>query len=136
MFIKYLLYSGMLPLYPQTDGFLRIISFLKLLEVLTGSSNASNFLRLLFPEMFANMIECCCSCLVGPSYSTLLRPCELQPAKILCAWDFLGNGVGCHFLIQGIFPTQELKLSLRSYCIAGSFFTAKLPGNPLRCFLT
>ena len=32
----------------------------------------------------------------------------LQPARLLCAWDFPGKntGVGCHFLLQGIFPSQ------------------------------
>ena len=32
----------------------------------------------------------------------------LQPARLLCPWDFPGNntGVGCHFLLQGVFPTQ------------------------------
>ena len=32
----------------------------------------------------------------------------------LCPWDSPGNctGVGSHFLLQGIFPTQELNLSL------------------------
>ena len=31
-----------------------------------------------------------------------------QPARLLCPWDFTGKntGVGCHFLLQGIFPTQ------------------------------
>ena len=31
-----------------------------------------------------------------------------QPARLLCPWDFLGKnaGVGCHFLLQGIFLTQ------------------------------
>ena len=40
------------------------------------------------------------------SYS--LRPCGLQPARLLCPWDFPGKntGVGCHFLLQGIFPAQ------------------------------
>ena len=30
------------------------------------------------------------------------RPHGLQPARLLCSWDFLGNntGVGCHFLLQ------------------------------------
>src|SRR5574341_485381 len=30
--------------------------------------------------------------------------------RILCPWDFPGKsaGVDCHFLLQGIFPTQEL----------------------------
>ena len=31
-----------------------------------------------------------------------------SPTRLLCPWDFPGknNGVGCHFLLQGIFPTQ------------------------------
>ena len=31
-----------------------------------------------------------------------------EPARLLCPWDFSGKniGVGCHFLLQGIFPTQ------------------------------
>ena len=30
------------------------------------------------------------------------------PARLLCPWDFSdkNTGVGCHFLFQGIFPTQ------------------------------
>ena len=33
---------------------------------------------------------------------------------LLCPWDFPGKktGVGCHFLPQGIFPTQGSKLCL------------------------
>ena len=34
-----------------------------------------------------------------------------------------GTGVGCHFLLQGIFPTQELNLPLISPELAGGFFT-------------
>ena len=32
----------------------------------------------------------------------------LQPTRVLCPWDFSGKhiGVGYHFLLQGIFPTQ------------------------------
>ena len=39
-----------------------------------------------------------------------------------CPWDFSGKGtrVGCHFLRQGIFPTQGPNLGL---CIADRFFT-------------
>ena len=34
----------------------------------------------------------------------------LWPARLLCPWDSPGKntGVGCHFLPQGIFPTQRL----------------------------
>ena len=39
---------------------------------------------------------------------TLLQPHTLWPTKLLCLWDFSGKntGVGCHFLLQGIFPIQ------------------------------
>ena len=44
----------------------------------------------------------------------LLQPHGLQPVRLLCPWDSPGKntGVGCHFLFQGIFPTQELNLGL------------------------
>ena len=37
-----------------------------------------------------------------------------EPAKLLSPWDFPGKntGVGCLFLLQGIFPTQGSKLHL------------------------
>ena len=44
------------------------------------------------------------------------------PARLLHPWDFPGKitGVGCHFLLQGIFPTQE---SIQVSQIAGRLFT-------------
>ena len=41
--------------------------------------------------------------------SDTLRPHGLQPTRLLHPWDFPGNspGVGCHFLLQGIFPAQR-----------------------------
>ena len=46
--------------------------------------------------------------------SNSLRPRGLYPTRLLCPWDFPGNstGVDCHFLLQGIFPTQGLNLGL------------------------
>ena len=40
-----------------------------------------------------------------------LQPPKLQSARLLCPWDFPGKntGMGCHFLLKGIFPTQESK---------------------------
>ena len=40
--------------------------------------------------------------------SDSLPPRGLQPTRLLCLWDSPGKntGVGCHFLLQGIFPTQ------------------------------
>ena len=36
-----------------------------------------------------------------------LQPHGLQPARLLCPWNSPGKntGVGCHFFLQGIFPT-------------------------------
>ena len=38
-----------------------------------------------------------------------LRPHGLKPARLLRLWDSPGNntGVGCHFLLQEIFPTEN-----------------------------
>ena len=40
--------------------------------------------------------------------SHCLPPHGLQPARLLCPWDFPGKHtrVACHFLLQGIFLTQ------------------------------
>ena len=44
----------------------------------------------------------------------LLQHHGLKPARRLCPWDSLGKntGVGCHFLLQGIFLTQGSNLGL------------------------
>ena len=41
--------------------------------------------------------------------SNSLRLHGLLPTRLLHPWDFPGKstGVGCHFLLQEIFPTQE-----------------------------
>ena len=52
-----------------------------------------------------------CHCLV---VSNSLQPHRLQPDRLLCPWNFPGKntGVGCHFLLQGIFLTQRSNLGL------------------------
>ena len=49
--------------------------------------------------------RCCCRCCCHSVASDSLR---------LCPWDFPGKspGVGCHFLLQGIFLTQASNLCL------------------------
>ena len=46
--------------------------------------------------------------------SDSLQPHELQPSRLLGSWNFPGKytGVGCHFLLQGIFLTQRLNPGL------------------------
>ena len=48
-------------------------------------------------------------------YLTLCDPMDCRP--VLCPWNSPGKntGVGCHFLLQEIFPTQELNPGL-SHC--------------------
>ena len=47
-------------------------------------------------------------------------------------WNYPGKniGVGCHFLLQGIFLTQGSNLHLVSPAFAGGFFTTIRPGLP------
>ena len=52
---------------------------------------------------------CVCVCMLSCSVtSDSLRPQGLQLARLLCPWNFSGKnaGVGCHFLLQGIFLIQ------------------------------
>ena len=46
--------------------------------------------------------------LVAKSGLSLVYPNGLLPIRLICPWDFPGKntGVGCHFLLQGIFPTK------------------------------
>ena len=47
--------------------------------------------------------------------SNSLQPHGLWPTRLLCPWNSSGKntGVGCHFLLHGIFPTQGLNPSLQ-----------------------
>ena len=63
--------------------------------------------------------------------SDSLRPHELWPTKLLCLCNFPGKntGVGCYFLLQGIFLKQGSKpLLLASPELVGRFF-ATPPGK-------
>ena len=66
---------------------------------------------------------CMCVCihiklvLVAESCPTLCDAVDRSPTRLLCPWDLPGKntGVGCHFLLQGIFPTQGVNPGLL-YC--------------------
>ena len=51
---------------------------------------------------------------VTQSCPTLCDPMDCKPTRLLHPWDFPGNttGVGCHFLLHGIFLTQGLNPGL------------------------
>ena len=66
--------------------------------------------------------------------SDFLQPHGPQPTRLLSPWDSPGRNIGlcCHFLLQGIFPTQGLNSGL--LCLlhwqVGSLALAP-PGKPL-----
>ena len=67
------------------------------------------------PSMFAERSPCVPACVLSRSVvSTLCDPMDWRPASFLCPWDFPGKntGVGCYFLLQGIFLTQGSNLHL------------------------
>ena len=72
----------------------------------------------------------CYCCLVIQSCPTLLRPHGLCPARLLYPWDFPGKNtrMGCHFLLQGNFLIQGLKLDLLHWQV-GSLLLSHL-GSP------
>ena len=69
-------------------------------------------------------------CSVTAVVSDSWRARGLQPARPLCLWDSPGKntGVGCHFLLQGIFLTQgSIKpVSRVSPALAAKFFTTSV----------
>ena len=70
----------------------------------------------------------------GLSKGSPLKTLTFKPGRLHCPWDFPGknDGVGCHFLFQGNFLTQESNLHL--LCLlhwqAGKFFTTVPHGKP------
>ena len=67
---------------------------------------------------------------VAETCPTVLSPHGLQPTRLLCPWGFPGKnaGVGCYFLLQGIFLTQGS--NLESPTLAGKFLTTEHHGSP------
>ena len=63
-------------------------------------------------ESSARSLRCLCA-LVTQSCPTLCDPWTVA-TRLLCPWDSPGKstGVGCHSLLQGIFPSQGSNLGL------------------------
>ena len=74
--------------------------------------------------------SCVCVCSV---VSDSLWPHGLYPTRFLCPWDSPGKNtrVGCHFPLQGIFPTKGLNLHLlRLLHWQAVFLPLAPPGKP------
>ena len=82
---------------------------------------------------------CVCVCARAHTHMCLRALIHVQlfgtPARLLCPWNSPGKntGVGCHFLLQGIFLTQGSYLHLLTPpALAGRFFSTVLPGKSLK----
>ena len=64
------------------------------------------------------------------------QPHTRQPTRLPCPWDSPGKntGVGCHFLLQRIFPTQGLNPGLL-YC-RQTLYHLSHQGSPSICLAT
>ena len=67
-------------------------------------------------------------CVSSSVVSNFLWPHGLYPSKLLCPWHFPGKntGMGCLFLVQGTFMTQELDLHLLHLLHCRQFFTSSI----------
>ena len=77
------------------------------------------------------LLSSCC-CLVAQSCRTLCDPMDYSPSgSSVHETSQASTGVGCHFLLQGVFPTQGLNPSLLQVSrIVRGIFTAEPPGKP------
>ena len=74
--------------------------------------SANFFLQkiIVLPHVKQSLMMLMCVCLsCGSVMANSLGPQGLWPTRLLCPWNFPGknNAVGCHFLLQGISPTQR-----------------------------
>ena len=84
---------------------------------------SSCFLSVLFIAIYSEVLgSCVCACVFSVTESYPV-PCSSTncPTRLLYPWRFLGKiiGVSCHFLLQGIFLTQESTCISCFSCIGG-----------------
>ena len=88
-------------------------------------------MRRLAESYYMLSVFCICVCMISCSVvSNSLQLYELLPARLFCPWDSPGKNpeVGCHFLLQGIFPTQGSNSCLLHWQVNSS------PLSHLGCF--
>ena len=68
-------------------------------------------------DKWFDIFTCCCCCKVASVMADSVRPHRWPPTRLPHPWDSPGKntGVGCHFLLQGIFLTQGLNPCLLWY---------------------
>ena len=103
-------------MHKNFQGFIVLISRKIDLYTTLMHRNIKNRLFLLYYCSCCMHIILCCCCVVSVIPDSL-RPHGLQPAMLLCPWDFQGKNTGVHwyFLLQGNVPMQGLKLHLQHW---------------------
>ena len=72
------------------------------------------------------MCVCVCGCARAQLCLTLCDPMDVAHlAPLSMGFPGKNTGVGCHFLLQGVFLSPE------SPALAGGFFTTAPPGKPM-----
>ena len=76
-------------------------------EVLGMDVNQLFFPFFFSSEVFVQNYKSECESVSCSVVSDCLQPLGLEPARLLCPWNFPGKntGVGCHSLLQGVFLT-------------------------------
>ena len=84
-------------------------------------------------QLSQRSIVCSGNVVLSLSCIQLFATHGLQSARLLSPWDSSGKsiGVGCHFLLQGIFLTQGLNLHLLHW--QADSLPLSHQGNPLFC---
>ena len=101
---------------PRNSRLVPLWHFLKKLSVSFPHGLAISLPRNLAHEKWKHIhiyeLVCECSCVCSLSHFSSIWHCSSPGSS--CPWDSLGKntGVGCHAVLQGIFPTQELNLWL------------------------
>ena len=96
----------------------------KLVLFVNGILFFCNFEMTLLYPFSATASLCVCSVMSGS-----WRPHGLQPARLLCPWDFPGKnfGMGCHFFLQVVFLTHISCVSCIDRWILYHWATCKAP---------
>ena len=83
-------------------------------ELHPATSTLSHLFNMLLP-LTPTIHSCMCVCLVTQLCPTLCHPMDCSPPGSSVYGIFPGKntGLGCHFLLQGIFPAQGLNPSLQ-----------------------
>ena len=91
----------------QNDHFSKFSYILIATEIFSCVKNFYDFLPCYF-QICNRVLLSVCVCVSRLVMSDSLQPHGLKPARLLCPWDFPDKniGVGCHFLLQGIFLIQ------------------------------